>query len=174
MTCFRIIFNSMDVRMTTDRKITPTHLSGWWISKVVCSILLSTHLVLHFTGRLAAAWIEIPLFVSQGIVLLGAAIFLIHYLMIKKANPDISMPALLISQRGLFILIRHPMYFGEIILNVGLASFAINPFSLIVLLTGIVSIYRQSLVEDLAMEQRFGAEYSTWKSKSKLLLPSIR
>ena len=149
-------------------------ITGWWIAKVACGLALVGHLV-----AMAADLYSLPTFpmfpvlVAQLVVLAGAATTLWHFRLLKSTAGNLARPERLVSDRGLFKVIRHPMYLGDIVLYAGLAMLASDAVGAVLAAIGIVAIVGQARVEDRAMHARFGDEFDAWKQRTGLLVPRI-
>ena len=147
-------------------------ISGWWIMKVVCGLLLAGHAIAAFADLYSLHLrLLVPLPVAQAVVVLGAAITIWHFVILKTALPDISRPKTLIVDRGLFAAVRHPMYLGDLILYAGLAMLTGDPVAWILASIGAVAIVGQCRVEDRAMGERFGNEHGVWQRRTHMLVP---
>lgn len=82
-------------------------------------------------------------------------------------------PQVLVTQLGLFRYICHPMYLGDGLLLLGLALLVLNIVSIGLMLVGMVALYQLSVVEDHAMQSRFGAQYQTWQQTTKRFVPFV-
>ena len=102
---------------------TMNDISAWWSLKVICGLLLVANQAAYFAFGLPAPIFSIPIALSQVLVISGAVIFFTHFTILKRANPLLNRPGRLVQNKGLFRWIRHPMYMGEMLLDLGLASF---------------------------------------------------
>ena len=155
---------------------TMNDISTWWSLKVICGLLLVANQAAYFAFGLPAPIISIPIILSQVLVISGAVIFFTHFIILKRANPLLNRPGRLVQNKGLFRWIRHPMYLGEILLDIGLASFCFNPLSILVLVAALIVLVKQALHEDHLLSDRFGMPFENWAHHSSLIfpLPSIR
>ncbi|WP_156493107.1 hypothetical protein, partial [Oleiphilus sp. HI0125] len=88
-------------------------MSYWWLTKLTCSILLIASIIISaFTSWLPDINTSDSL-AGRILVLVGGAIFLSHYWLIKRDNKRLEEMEYLVTQTALFKRIRHPMYFGE-------------------------------------------------------------
>lgn len=149
----------------------------WWSIKVFTGLLLILHfaLLIFFPQE---TWLLQALFVfpqkaGQVLVLLGAGISLFHFFYLKKANPRLSQPDALVTSGGLFSLIRHPMYFGDLISYLGFFLLAPSIVAITVLSIAYFAIFRQSSMEDHWLQLQFPSEYAKWQDNSRRLLPFL-
>jgi len=63
------------------------------------------------------------------------------------------------------------MYFADIFIYFGLFLLCMQPSSLLVLLLGVLAIFKQAQVEDKALATQFAEEFAEWRARSSLLLP---
>lgn len=150
---------------------TMNDISVWWSLKVICGLLLVSNQAVYFSFSYPEILLPVPILLSQLLVISGAAVFFTHFILLKKANPLLNQPDHLVQNQGLFKRIRHPMYLGEMILDVGLASFCLHPLSLCILATALLALYRQAVHEDHLLGDRFGIVFTEWKEHTGLLLP---
>jgi protein-S-isoprenylcysteine O-methyltransferase Ste14 len=145
----------------------------FWAFKVVAGLGLALRVALHFLGVWPASLSPPPQLVGQALVLVGAGINLQHYFFLKRSNPNLAAPDFLVARRGLYRWIRHPMYFGDGILMIGLALLAPGPASLLLLAVGMAGVGVQSRIEDAQMARLFGRPFEDWRSRTCLLVPGI-
>jgi protein-S-isoprenylcysteine O-methyltransferase Ste14 len=106
-------------------------------------------------------------------VICGGLTTVIHYVYVWRRTRRLSEPNQLITEFGLFRCIRHPMYTGDLITYSGLLFLAPGPVSVLVLCIGTYAIWRQSIVEDRYMAERFGASHRQWRNRTSLLIPGL-
>jgi protein-S-isoprenylcysteine O-methyltransferase Ste14 len=144
----------------------------WWLIKVACGLLLAGHFIAFTLGLYATRpLIVIPLPVAQVFVVLGAAITLSHYVILKRATRLLARPARLVVDGGLFSLVRHPMYFGDLIMYAGLAMLTGDLAAVVLAILGAVAIVQQCKIEDRALSERFKSAHERWKSSTRLIVP---
>ncbi len=151
-----------------------THSTTWWYIKVICGFLLIYGIFDRYIFHYLDLWFTLPTIISQALVITGGGITIYHYYLLKKQNPGLSEPATLVHQDGLFRFIRHPMYFGDMILYLGLLTFSANAVTLFLLILGYLGLFKQAQVEDDYLKSRFGKQFSAWGQKTNLLIPFIR
>jgi protein-S-isoprenylcysteine O-methyltransferase Ste14 len=149
-------------------------ISGWWITKVACGLLLVGHFIAVATGLYSPHSLAvIPVRIAQTFVIVGAVLTIAHYILLKSVIGILSPPAHLVTSRGLFRLVRHPMYLGDLILYAGLAMFTCDPFSLALLVVGNIAIVGQCGFEDRMLRETFGDKFDAWKRQTRLLIPRL-
>ena len=135
-------------------------------SLVINFILVSTVLEDAFPG------FGSPLFwIGQSLVIAGAAFDLAHYRILKKRLANLETPNELVTDAGAFRYIRHPMYLGESVVNLGFLVLAPNCFSAVTWTLFLLVIIRLSKFEDRRMSDFFGDHFSEWARQTQLLLP---
>jgi protein-S-isoprenylcysteine O-methyltransferase Ste14 len=148
-------------------------LTLFWAFKIAAGLGLALRVALHFLGVWPALPSPLPQLVGQAVVLVGAGINLQHYFFLKRRNPNVATPDFLVSSRGLYHWIRHPMYLGDVILMIGLSLLAPGLAAVLLLILGIVGVGVQSRIEDAHMARAFGRPFEDWRSRTRLLVPGI-
>ena len=75
---------------------------------------------------------------------------------------------------GLYKIVRHPTYFGLILIISGLSLLLNNVLSIfIILIPSFCVIYYRIAVEEKALIQEFGDEYLLYKKKVKMIIPFL-
>jgi protein-S-isoprenylcysteine O-methyltransferase Ste14 len=75
---------------------------------------------------------------------------------------------------GLYSIVRHPLYLGNTLTAVGLASFTATWYApLIVLLAAILYHERIATREEVFLEERFGAEFRDWAAVVPAMWPRL-
>lgn len=148
-------------------------LSVWWWLKVVINLLLVSYAV--YSGIfLEGVWLEGTwLLMGQMVVLIGTAINLTHFLLLRQAARDIKAPDALLTEMGFFQVIRHPMYLGEMIVVLGVVGLSFNWVSFGLFWISVFAMMRLCLVEDGEMETRFGEQHALWRKNTKAMFPGI-
>lgn len=151
---------------------TSGHSLFWWSLKIICGASLITALFLKVIYQLTP-WFYFPVVAAQLLVFTGAGLTLWHYLKLKRSSRDISQPKHLVCRAGLYKFIRHPMYFADMLVSIGLFLLFPTIVTTLILLVGLIGMVRQSQVEDLYMQSLFVDEFDQWRAKTKLILPFI-
>jgi len=144
----------------------------WWLIKVLTAVALISALFLSVIFDLNP-WFESSRRIAQGLVILGGLGTLYHFVQLKRHNSNIESPLVLETKRGLYRLIRHPMYLGDAIFSIGLFLLIPSMPTILVLLLNLLALERQSKSEDDFLEGRFGEQYASWKQRTKRLLPYL-
>ena len=74
---------------------------------------------------------------------------------------------------GVYRLIRHPLYLGEIARNVGFALILTSLLGVIVMVVGNAFLLLRIRIEEAMLIAEFGQEYIEYREKTKRLLPYI-
>lgn len=151
----------------------PGPVTPYWAMKVTGGLGLALRVALHFLGVWPAGAAPLPLVIGQGLVLVGAGINIQHYRFLKRQNPNIASPGFLEAEKGLYRWIRHPMYFGDLVLMIGLALVTSDLVSALLLAIGTVGVGVQSRIEDALMARMFGESFEAWRKRTRLLIPGI-
>jgi protein-S-isoprenylcysteine O-methyltransferase Ste14 len=145
----------------------------WWRVKVACGSLLILGVVLKYLV------FEYPTFThdytnqARLVAVLGGAVVIYHYLLIKRGYLQADPSARIVTSGGLFPLVRHPMYLGDMIMYLGLTLLACNFFSIALLVVAMVALVRQAGEEDAFLSRAYPAEYGPWARATKRLIPGI-
>jgi len=78
-----------------------------------------------------------------------------------------------VIRKGVFSIVRHPVYLGEILLYLGLILFSLSVASMIVWLFAIIFLYYISRFEEKILLDHFGEEYRTYMKEVPMWLPNI-
>lgn len=145
-------------------------ITPWWAPKVA----------LHLAALCWAAWIlwngggALAPWPGQLLIVGGAAIELWHFAILRRASPSLGSPARLVSGRGLFRWIRHPMYLGDAVMVLGALWIAMDAVSAALAAGFALSVALLARDEDRMLEARFGAEFRAWAARTGRLAPRLR
>ena len=83
--------------------------------------------------------------------------------------------AKVLTKTGWYSLLRHPLYFGNYLIWLGLAIFLSN-FWFVVILSLLFWIYYERIMfaEEVFLEEKFGGEFIDWASKTPSFFPSFK
>lgn len=142
----------------------------WWLKLVLNALLIGIVIYLGLSG----ASVETPMLITgQILVFLGAVTNLTHYFILKRSAGGLQRPDQLVTTGGLLPWVRHPMYFGEIFLVIGLVFIVGNWFGVLIALCSIASMVVLCQTEDKAMAIRFPESHESWKKRSRMLVPFV-
>lgn len=155
-------------------KFKPDHEITWWALKVICGVILISGLIVRFTlvGAIQPL-VDVPILLAQVLVIIGGVGYCWHYFVMRSVNSDMSKPTLLVSQLSLYRVIRHPMYFADMICYTGLALLWLNSLSILILLISYFALHRQALIEDRYIATRFATEHQKWRQTTSLVIPFV-
>jgi len=72
---------------------------------------------------------------------------------------------------GVFSIVRHPIYFGSILLYLGFILLSLSLLSVLIWFIIIIFYYMISRYEEKLLTQRFGSTYEEYKKKVPMLFP---
>ena len=83
--------------------------------------------------------------------------------------------AKVLTKTGWYSLLRHPLYFGNYLIWLGLAIFLSN-FWFVIILSLLFWMYYERIMfaEEVFLEAKFGGEFTVWASKTPSFFPSIK
>ena len=76
-------------------------------------------------------------------------------------------------KHGVYRYIRHPVYLGSILLNVGIILLFSSPLGFLVMLGYIPCVLYRIQIEEKMLIERFGQEYRDYIKKTKKIIPMI-
>ena len=80
----------------------------------------------------------------------------------------------IVIRKGVFNVVRHPIYLSEIVLYCGLLILSISLAAFVVLLMAIVFLHYISRFEERILLARFGQEYRTYMQEVPMWIPRLR
>lgn len=135
-------------------------LSFWWWLKLALNAFLVLCVLRQGLQGMTPEGVRGTL--GQVLVGLGAGINLYHYRILRLAAGPLQRPAKLVTTGGLLPYLRHPMYFGEAILVVGLVIIGGSLLMAFVAAVSLTAMYLLCHAEDKAMAHRFPDTFSAW------------
>lgn len=78
-----------------------------------------------------------------------------------------------VIRKGVFSIVRHPVYLGEIFLYLGLLFFSLSIASMVVWVFAVIFMYYISRYEEKILLDYFGEEYKTYMQEVPMWLPKI-
>lgn len=140
--------------------------SRFWVAKVtlsLCLIAWAVWGVAALPGR--------PLLAGQMLVVAGATVSLLHYVILKRRAGPLGAPVMLVTDAGLFRWIRHPMYLGDLLLGCGCVLLGHHPAGWLLWVLFAAAVVGAARAEDKMMHQRFGRHFIAWRLRTGLLVP---
>ncbi|MGF1574095.1 MAG: methyltransferase family protein [Sumerlaeia bacterium] len=145
-------------------------ISYFWPLKLVLSLAIIglTCFTLFQAEIPTARWL-----LAVCVILAGAAIELSHYRVLKKSVGPLGKPEKLNTTGLLFPVIRHPMYFGDLLMLLGFSLLAFTPLLFGIYAAFAVICLLLCLSEDRMMQAAFPEEFNPWKARTALVIPFI-
>jgi len=107
--------------------------------------------------------------IIPGIIILFGAQY-IAWSGIKTVFGEVREPPRVIT-KGVFSIVRHPVYFGSIFAFFGLVLMTLSFFSFLIWIIAIIFYYYISRYEEKLMLAKFGKEYEDYMKKVPMLFP---
>ena len=79
-----------------------------------------------------------------------------------------------VIRKGVFSVVRHPIYFSEVLLYVGLFLISMSLVSLVVLMFASIFLYYMCRHEEKLLLKRFGKDYEDYMQVVGMWLPRLR
>jgi protein-S-isoprenylcysteine O-methyltransferase Ste14 len=145
----------------------------WWRMKVACGFLLILGVALKYLEVTYPTFSHGYISLARVAAVIGGAVVIYHYLLLRRRYLQADPAARIVTSGGLFGLVRHPMYLGDVVMYLGLALLACNFLSIAVLVVAIVALVRQAGEEDAFLLKTYPAVYTPWARTTKRLIPGI-
>ena len=145
----------------------------WWRVKVACGFLLVLGVVLKYLAETYPTLYHGNTAFARLAVVFGGVLVIYHYLLIKRGYRQAEPAARIVTTGGLFGLVRHPMYFGDIVMYLGLTLLACNFLSVALMAVALLALVRQASEEDAFLSRVYPAVYVPWARRTKRLVPGI-
>lgn len=78
-----------------------------------------------------------------------------------------------VIRKGVFSIVRHPVYLGEILLYMGLIFFSLSIASIVIWFLSVVFLYYISRYEEKILLDYFGKEYRDYMNEVPMWIPKI-
>lgn len=85
----------------------------------------------------------------------------------ERAKPEV-------IRKSVFGVVRHPVYFSEVLLYLGFLMFSISLASAVVWIGAIIFLYYISRYEENLLLSHFGEEYKKYMNEVPMWIPSFR
>lgn len=178
---------ALDSMKTFTKNAFQSYFPYYRIGYNLFSVLLFAALV-YYQFSLSQA-----LVVSKSIVLevLGAIVFLLGVIVLNVAFSsfnkrefigleqldEIKQPTVIVEKKlvrtGLYGYVRHPLYFGVILMLLGAVLFLPNAPMLLFVIVSLVYLPIGVTLEERKLVAEFGAQYQTYQREVKMLFPFV-
>lgn len=114
---------------------------------------------------------------GMGLFLVGIAMNVAGHLALKEQYADLWAPSKLgedFVKTGIYSRIRHPIYSGVMMFEVGLVLYFQTWFGLALLIPTFVIIVKAASKEEEFLVKRFGEGYEEYMSRTRQFLPKLR
>ncbi len=105
---------------------------------------------------------------GRAVVVLGGAVHLYHFWLLKRSNSTLDPPQQLVTSGGLFPWVRHPMYLGDGLVMLGFAILCPSWLSAGCLLLGLLALAHQRRAEEGRLADLFGEAFEAYRRGSIL------
>lgn len=144
----------------------------WWFKVATMLVLIASAVVVQLGGLEDRLW-QLPYGLGLTLVVAGGGVNILHYMILKRRVCNLAQPRALVCHGGLFPVIRHPMYLGDVILSFGFVLLAGHWLS-ILLFAGVIAILPPLIAEEEGrLAARFPEQFQRWQQRSATLLPCI-
>ena len=129
-----------------------------------CVLLILAWLSLWFVSNpasLRALWYAGWLIWALGIVLIVLAIFTLRSQGKAEKGKDWAHSTVIVD-RGIYAVVRHPLYLGWSLMCIAVALFGQNWPAVLAVIPGITCVYLISRQEDLLLLEKFGDAYARY------------
>lgn len=145
----------------------------WWRVKVACGFLLVLGVVLKYLADTYPTFLHGYTTFARLAVVSGGLLVIYHYFLIKRGYLQPEPSARIVTTGGLFGVVRHPMYFGDMIMYLGLTLLACNFLSIALLAVALLALVRQATDEDAFLSRVYPAVYRPWARSTRRLIPGL-
>ena len=127
----------------------------------------------------AKVWFNNPFspnqLISWVLLLLSIYVVVTGYLLLKsKGKPDSNFEnTSRLVKSGIYRYIRHPLYLSIFLLGTGIMLKDPGKLQLILAAVNLVAVYFTARIEEGEMIAKFGEEYRTYMTESKMFIPFI-
>lgn len=164
------LMGSLEMIVGTAKPLPPI----WWFLKVLggLALLLSFLWVSLRPGDQNTLW-PVPVWIAQILVIGGVTLGLSQYLTLKRFNRGLAVPQQLVTDRGLFRWVRHPMYLGDLVVLTGLCLLVNRWWALPIWGGSLCCVLLLCRHEDHYLLNLFPEQYTTYMRHSARVIPLI-
>ena len=148
------------------------HRMRWWMTKVVFGCALIAALIFKTIYVISSYW-KFPIVLAQAFCVVGFFLVIYHYLLLKKDNNNIESPKHLVTNKGLYRWLRHPMYLADFIWFFGIFMLFANPVTLLLLVIAYGALWLHIQEEERHLAYLFEDDFEQWRLKTNLLIPYL-
>lgn len=145
----------------------------WWKIKVILGLCLIIYTVIDSAYGLLNNFFIFAYGVEYGLIVVGVFIHLYHYYLLKRKNPRVQEPDILLNSEGLFRWIRHPMYLGDLFFYFGFCLLNPDAVTCMLFSCSVVAIMQQVKVEDVQLQKYFGHDFVDWSKTTRRIIPFV-
>lgn len=143
---------------------------AWWI-KILASIALpfaaALTLALEGPAPLFEPWPRL----AGGFIALAGLGHVAHGLLLRRGRGD-GLPRL-VTEGGLYRLIRHPMYLFDALMALGFLAMSGDAVAAALAAAVCLAVLPLSLREDRELAREFGAAFEDWSAATRRLIPWV-
>ncbi len=138
-------------------------------------VLAYLYAILPDTSSLDFALPDALRWTGAALMLGGNLVFILAYLQLgKQWSPELEIqPGHRLIIRGIYRVVRHPMYSGFLVFGLGLVFLSANLFGCVYLPAVAAMIITRLPSEEQLLAEEFGEEYLEYKRRSSALIPGI-
>lgn len=145
---------------------------GYFLFIILCFENFAGLLHLQFWQSQDIFILKIIGFVLLGISIVIAATAMLTMKILGKPEKGWESTTQLI-EKGIFALIRHPIYFAAFLASAGVFLIKVSLFSIIIACVTNISFVLSTIYEDKWDEEKFGEDYRKYKERTKLFVPFV-
>lgn len=81
---------------------------------------------------------------------------------------------LMVIKTDVFAIIRHPMYFGSILVYLGFVIFSLSVVAMVIFVIVVIFYYYLCRYEEQLLIEKLGADYKNYMKKVPMFIPRVR
>lgn len=173
---FPALWSTLRLRLESDRQVGDNGSFGTIQISVLAGVILGYEAATHISGTTITPYRPAVYYLGIGIMIAGSIICAVaiyqlgrYFTVVVAVRPDQS-----VIQNGLYGLVRHPSYLGQILVYLGLGIAFTNWLSLPILLACILPGYVYRIgIEERTLSERLGSAYTEYAGRTFRLLPGV-